>query len=95
MQPEWKNDCAFKILTGKKPFGRPRCRWKDDIRMDLKEIGINMRNWFDSAQKGYTNYRVSLRTHTRTHAHTHTHIHTDTHTYTYIYIYIQVHTRAR
>ena len=30
----------FKILTGKttgkKPLGRPRCRWEDDIRMDLK-----------------------------------------------------------
>ena len=26
------------------------CRWKDTIRMDLKEIGINMRNWVDSAQ---------------------------------------------
>ena len=33
---------AFKILTGK-PKGkrllrRPRCRWEDNIRMDLKEI---------------------------------------------------------
>ena len=36
---------AFKILTGK-PSGRPRCRW-DNIRMDLKEIGVNMRNWID------------------------------------------------
>ena len=39
---------AFKILTGK-PSGRPRCRW-DNIRMDLKEIGINTRNWVDLAQ---------------------------------------------
>ena len=39
---------AFKILTGKpigmRPLGRPRLRWKDNIRMDLKEIGINTRN---------------------------------------------------
>ena len=39
---------AFKIFTGKRagkrPLGRPRCRWKDNIRMDLKEIGINTRN---------------------------------------------------
>ena len=45
---------AFKILTGKPPgkrlLGRPRRRWKDNIRMDLEEIGINAGNWVDSAQ---------------------------------------------
>ena len=45
---------AFKILigtpTGKRPLGRPRDRWENNIRMDLKEIGINMRNWVDLAQ---------------------------------------------
>ena len=39
---------AFKILTGtpigKRPLWRPRRIWLDNIRMDLKEIGINMRN---------------------------------------------------
>ena len=25
--------------TGKRPFGRPRRRWEDNIRMDLEEIG--------------------------------------------------------
>ena len=39
---------AFKILTGKptgkRPLGRPRRRWEDNIRTDLKEIGINTRN---------------------------------------------------
>ena len=43
---------AFKISTGKptgkRPLGRPRSRWEDNIRMDLKEIGINTRNWIDS-----------------------------------------------
>ena len=42
---------AFKILTGKptgkRPLGRPRRRWEDNIRMDLEEISIN---WVDSAQ---------------------------------------------
>ena len=42
---------ALKILTGtpigKRPLGRPRCRWEDNIRMEIKEIGINMRNWID------------------------------------------------
>ena len=45
---------AFKILTGtptgKRPLGRARSRWEGNIRMDLKEIGINTRNWVDSAQ---------------------------------------------
>ena len=45
---------AFKILTGKptrkRPLGRPRCIWEDNIRMNLEEIGINAGNWFDSAQ---------------------------------------------
>ena len=44
---------AFKIVTGKprgyRPLGRPRCRWEDNIRMDLKLIGINTMNWVDSA----------------------------------------------
>ena len=45
---------AFKILTrkptGKRPLGRPRRRWEDNIRMDLEEIGINVGNCVDSAQ---------------------------------------------
>ena len=44
---------AFKILTrkltGKRSLWRPRRKWEDNIRMDLKEIGINMRNWVDLA----------------------------------------------
>ena len=36
---------AFKILTGKRtgkrPLGRPRRRWEDNIRMDLEVIGIS------------------------------------------------------
>ena len=40
---------AFKILTGtpagKRPLGKSRRSWEDNIRMDLKEIGINPRNW--------------------------------------------------
>ena len=39
---------AFKILnvkpTARRPSGRHRRRWEDNIRMDLKEIGINTRN---------------------------------------------------
>ena len=45
---------SFKILTGKptgkRPLGRPRRRWEDNIRMDLEEIGISAGNWVNSAQ---------------------------------------------
>ena len=48
MQPEWRKVGAFKILTrkptGKRPLGRPRHRWEENIRMDLEEIGINAGN---------------------------------------------------
>ena len=45
---------SFKTLigkpTGKRPLGRPRRTWEKNIRMDLREIGINLRNWVDSTQ---------------------------------------------
>ena len=45
---------AFEILigkpTGKIPLGMPRRRWEDNIRIDLKEIRIDVRNSVDSAQ---------------------------------------------
>ena len=31
-------------LIGKRPLGRPRRRWEDNIIMDLEEIGINAGN---------------------------------------------------
>jgi hypothetical protein len=40
---------AYRVLVGrlkgKRPLGRPRCRWGDDIKMDLGEIGIDGANW--------------------------------------------------
>jgi len=39
---------TFKIIigqpTGKRPLGRSRRRWEENIRMDLKEIGVSTRN---------------------------------------------------
>jgi hypothetical protein len=29
----------------KRPLGRPRSRWEDNIKMDLREIGIDVANW--------------------------------------------------
>ena len=45
---------AFKSLThtpaGTRPLGTPSCRGEDNIRMDLKETGINTSNWVRLAQ---------------------------------------------
>ena len=36
--------------TGNRPLGIPKSRQEDDVRMDLKEIGISTRNWVYSAK---------------------------------------------
>jgi hypothetical protein len=35
---------------GKRPLGRPRHRWEDNIKLDLREIGIEGANWIHLAQ---------------------------------------------
>jgi hypothetical protein len=30
-----------------RPLGRPRCRWEDNIRMDLRELGWGGMDWID------------------------------------------------
>ena len=35
---------------GKRPLGRPRRRWEDNIKMDLQEVGCGGMNWIDLAQ---------------------------------------------
>ena len=35
---------------GKWPLGRPRCRWVDNIRMDLQEVGYGYMDWIELAQ---------------------------------------------
>jgi hypothetical protein len=46
--------CAYNILVGKsegrRPLGRPRCRWEDNIKMDLREIGFGDVDWIHLAQ---------------------------------------------
>jgi hypothetical protein len=45
---------VYRVLVGrpegKRPLGRPRCRWEDNINMDLREIGIDGVNWIELAQ---------------------------------------------
>jgi hypothetical protein len=35
---------------GKKPLGRPRFRWEDDIKKDLQEVGCGVMDWIGLAQ---------------------------------------------
>jgi hypothetical protein len=45
---------TYRILVGKpegrRPLGRPRRRWVDNIKMDLREIGWDDVDWIDLAQ---------------------------------------------
>jgi hypothetical protein len=35
---------------GKRPLGRPRRRWEDNIKLDLRKIGIDGANWIQLAE---------------------------------------------
>ncbi|KAJ4450934.1 hypothetical protein ANN_02369 [Periplaneta americana] len=45
---------AYRVLVGrpegKRPLGRPRRRWEDNIKMDLREVGYDDREWINLAQ---------------------------------------------
>ena len=45
---------VHKVLVGKpegkRPLGRPRCRWEDNIKMDLEEVGRGCGDWMELAQ---------------------------------------------
>jgi hypothetical protein len=47
---------VYEVLVGKpegkRPLGRPRRRWEDGIRMDLREIGLGGSIGFDSLRTG-------------------------------------------
>jgi hypothetical protein len=49
---EKRNACRILVgkLEGKRPLGRPRRRWEDNIRMDLREIGWGGMDWIHLAQ---------------------------------------------
>jgi hypothetical protein len=48
---------VYRLLVGKpegkRPLGRPRCRWMDNIKRDLLEIGLNVLDWIGLAQDRY------------------------------------------
>ena len=45
---------AYRVLVGrregKRPLERPRCRWEDNIKMDLQEVGWGGMDWIDLAE---------------------------------------------
>jgi len=45
---------VYRVLVGKpegrRPLGRPRRRWVDNIRMDLQEVGRGYMDWIGLAQ---------------------------------------------
>jgi hypothetical protein len=55
----------YRVLVGKpegkRPLGRPRHRWEDNIKMDVREIGIDGVNWIQLAQDK-VQWRASVNT---------------------------------
>ena len=49
---EWRG--VYRVLVGKpegrRPLGRPRRRWEDNIKMDLREVGCGRVDWMELAQ---------------------------------------------
>ena len=45
---------VYRVLVGKpegkRPLGRPRRRWEDNIRVDLQEVGLGYEDWIGLAQ---------------------------------------------
>jgi hypothetical protein len=61
---------VYRVLVGrpecKRPLGRPTRRWEDNIKLDLREIGIDGPNWIQLAQdsvqwRAYVNTVMNLR----------------------------------
>jgi len=46
------------IPEGKRPLGRPRCRWEDNIKMNLQEVGCGGMEWIKLAQNRDSRWAV-------------------------------------
>ncbi|KAJ4445627.1 hypothetical protein ANN_12309 [Periplaneta americana] len=67
---------AYRVLVGrpegKRPLGRPRRRWEDNIKMDLREVGCDDRDWINLAEdrdrwRAYVRAAMNLRKSTDSH----------------------------
>jgi hypothetical protein len=49
----WERKGIYRVLVGKpegkRPLGRQRCRWEDNIKMDLQEVGCRDGDWIELA----------------------------------------------
>jgi hypothetical protein len=57
---------VFGRPEGKRPLGRPRRRWEDNVKLYLREIGIDVANWIQLAQnrvqwRAFVNTVMNLR----------------------------------
>jgi hypothetical protein len=52
-QSETKSTLLVGKPEGKRPLGRPRRKWIDNIKMDLPEIGVSVVDWIGLAQDRY------------------------------------------
>jgi len=50
----WESRVAYRVLVGKpegkRPLGRPRSRWENNIKMDLPVVGCGGMDWIKLAQ---------------------------------------------
>ena len=50
----WERRGIYRVLVGKaegkRPLGRSRLTWKDNIKMDLQEVGCGGMDWIELAQ---------------------------------------------
>jgi len=50
----WERRGIYRVLVGeiegKRPLGRPRHRWENNIKMDLQEVGCGGMDWIELAQ---------------------------------------------
>ncbi|KAJ4448577.1 hypothetical protein ANN_10595 [Periplaneta americana] len=61
---------GYRVLVGRpegeRPLGRPICRWEDNIKMDLRKVGYDGRDWINHAQdrdrwRAYVRAAMNLR----------------------------------
>jgi hypothetical protein len=61
----WGRGPVYRVFVGrpegKRPLGRPRRRWEDNIKLDLRERGIDGSNWIQLAQDR-VQWRASVKT---------------------------------
>jgi hypothetical protein len=54
MRHVWRKGVVYSVLVekpeGKRPLGRPRLRWEDNIKMDLQKVGRGCGDWMELAQ---------------------------------------------